>query len=307
MTKLEWCRANAPDSFNGLSDDELLQAMEPMIHSGFVDVPDFDTEEADVSDAYSVLMSKMDKIVLMLVREYGNKLAFKGGYMLSKLLGGTARQTTDIDFSISDSELYKSLIQSFTSVGDLLVAEGYIDRYVVKDVIERFRSGGMDMYSANGDKILGIDVGWHDIYFGTTSTDIKITSVNAFTVERMLSDKVTAILSRKRFRRPKDIYDVYCLTNVFDYDSTLVADFILKRTEGAGAEWGNYPFTEVVLREYEKAYNSLNVRAVTKTYFDKPEFDKVMQRFDLICSKLLYPDLRPIWDHTKEVFVECRQ
>lgn len=50
-----------------------------MIHSGFVDVPDFDTEEADVSDAYSVLMSKMDKIVLMLVREYGNKLAFKGG------------------------------------------------------------------------------------------------------------------------------------------------------------------------------------------------------------------------------------
>lgn len=165
----------------------------------------------------------------------------------------------------------------------------------------------MDIYSANGDKILGIDVGWHDIYFGTTSTDIKITSVNAFTVERMLSDKVTAILSRKRFRRPKYIYDVYCLTNVFDYDSTLVTDFILKRTEGAGAEWRNYPFTEVVLREYEKAYNSLNVRAVTKTYFDKPEFDKVMQRFDLICSKLLYPDLRPIWDHTKEVFVECRQ
>lgn len=123
MTKLEWCRANAPDSFKGLSDDELLQAMEPMIHSGFVDVLDFDTEEADVSDAYSVLMSKMDKIVLMLVREYGNKLAFKGGYMLSKLLGGTAHQTTDIDFSISDSELYKSLIQSFKSVGDLLVAE----------------------------------------------------------------------------------------------------------------------------------------------------------------------------------------
>lgn len=73
--------------------------------------------------------------------------------MLSKLLGGTAHQTTDIDFSISDSELYKSLIQSFKSVGDLLVAEGYIDRYVVKDVIERFRSGGIDMYSANGDKI----------------------------------------------------------------------------------------------------------------------------------------------------------
>ena len=94
------------------------------MQSGFVDVPDFNTEEADVGDAYSVLMSKMDKIVLILVREYGNKLAFKGGYMLSKLLGGTARKTTDIDFSISDSELYKSLIQSFTSVGDLLVAEG---------------------------------------------------------------------------------------------------------------------------------------------------------------------------------------
>lgn len=41
--------------------------------------------------------------------------------MLSKLLGGTARQTTDIDFSISDSELYKSLIQSFKSVGTCLL------------------------------------------------------------------------------------------------------------------------------------------------------------------------------------------
>lgn len=58
------------------------------------------------------------------------------------------------------------------------------------------------MYSANGDKILGIDVGWHDIYFGTTSTDIKITSVNAFTVERMLSDKVTAIFVTEALQTP---------------------------------------------------------------------------------------------------------
>lgn len=87
MPKLEWCRANAPDSFKSLSDDELLQAMEPMMQSGFVDVPDFDTEEAAVGDDYSVLMSNMDKIVLMLVREYGNKLAFKGGLHAVKVIG----------------------------------------------------------------------------------------------------------------------------------------------------------------------------------------------------------------------------
>ena len=65
----------------------------------------------------------------------------------------------------------------------------------------------------------------------------------------------------------------------------------LKRTERAGVEWRNYPFTEIVLREYAKAYNALNVRAVTKTYFDKPEFDKVMQRFDdvILISVLVVP------------------
>lgn len=303
MTKLEWCRANAPDSFKGLSDDELLQAMEPMVHSGFVDVPDFDTEEAAVGDAYSVLMNKMDKIVLMLVQEYGSNIAFKGGYMLCKLLGRPARQTTDIDFNISNSELYQSLMHSFEQVGNMLVADGYITRYVVKETIERFKSGGMDMYDESGRKVLGIDVGWHDIYFGTTTTNIDIAAVNAFTVERMLSDKVTAILSRKRFRRPKDIYDLFCITNVFDFDAALVNDFILKRTDGVGAEWRNFPFNETVLREYEKAYNSLDITTVTKTHREKPEFREVISRFDTVCWKLRQPDLEMYWDHNKTIFI----
>lgn len=303
MTKLEWCREHVPEALKALSDEDLLQAMAPMLSNGFIETPDLVDESEPEADAYSVLMSKMDEIVLMLVREYGSKLAFKGGYMLCKLLGRPARQTTDIDFSINNSELYQSLIKSFTHVGDKLVEDGYIVRYVVKDVIERFRSGGMDMYDESGRKVLGIDVGWHDIYFGTTATNIGITDVNAFTVERMLSDKVTAILSRKRFRRPKDIYDLFCITNVFDFDATLVNDFIVKRTEGAGAEWRNFPFDEIVLREYEKAYNSLDITTVTKTHREKPDFREVISRFDTVCWKLRQPDFEMYWDHTKTIFI----
>ena len=297
MTKLEWCRENAPDALKGLPDDELLQYMQRTLNNDAIDKPQFDD-----NDEYADLMSMMDYMVLVLLREFGNKVAFKGGYMLSKLLPNVSRQTTDIDFSIQTSDLYVDLLNTFEEIGEHFVDKGMIARYEIKPEIREFMSGGMNMYSADGSKKLGIDVGWHDITFGTTSVKLDVGDVNAFSVERMLSDKITAILYRKRFRRPKDIYDLYCITNCFDFDATLVNDYIIRRTNGAVAEWRNLPFTEVVLREYGKAYNSLDIRAVSKKRFEKPLFTTVMERFDCICYKLRNPDLMMQWKHTTATF-----
>lgn len=308
MTKLEWCRANASPAIQQLSDDEVLKYMSSTYDK-------FCVNKEEITDDLThtkrnPINKQMDIMVKILCRHFGDRLAFKGGYMLTKLMPETARQTTDIDFSIQNSELYQELISVMKRIGDEFVERGFIASYTVKDVLEKYRSGGMDMFDETGRKVLGIDIGWHDITFGTTTTTVDIGNINAFTVERMLADKVTAILSRKRFRRPKDIYDLYCITNCFDFDVKLVKEYIFKRTEGVGADWCNFPFNDTVINEYAKAYSSLKLNSIVRDkVLPKPAFEDVMQRFDTISLALNDTDnCFNYWDHTKLYFskeAEC--
>lgn len=297
MTKLEWCRQHAPDAIKNYSDADLLEAM-----SSSYDM--FCTEKEDVDVLESVEPSSpMDYMVLELVKEFGDKLAFKGGYMLTKLIPDSARQTADIDFSIESSELYHSLINAMERIGDHFISINYISSYRIKPTIERRMSGGMDMFDTTGKKILGIDIGWHDLHFGTTTTKIDICELRAFEVERMLADKITAILSRKRFRRPKDLYDLYCITNCFNFDANKVNEYILLRTEGAGADWQNFPFSEDIEREYRRAYNSLNVVSQRdNVQLEKPIFEDVFERFQVIGRRLLNVDGYNLWNSERCIF-----
>lgn len=300
MTKLEWCRSNAPKAIQHLCDDEIVEYMSKAYD-------DFCNEKEPLVDneELNTINSDLDFIVLTLVRMFGTKLAFKGGYMLTKLIPGSARQTTDIDFSIQNSELYQELLVAMQKIGDELVRRGHIARYVIKPEVRERMSGGMDMYSVSGEKILGIDIGWHDITFGTTLTSINIGEVNAFSVERMLADKIVAILSRKRFRRPKDIYDLYCITNCCDFEAKLVNEYILRRTDGVGAEWNNIPFNSDVSREYEKAYNKLTLQSIIKEHdLKRPDFNLVIERLYSICRVVEVPvNCCTHWSHERGYFI----
>ena len=292
MTK--WCQANALKSLDDKVD--VLQVMKDAYSANNSDNNDILLEEPNMINGY------MDVMVIRLVRTFGDKLAFKGGYMLTKLMPKFARQTTDIDFSIQSSELYNSLINEMDEIGEDFISKGYISSYRIKKSIEKHMSGGMDMYDISGRKVLGIDIGWHDITFGTVVTSIDIGDINAFSIERMLADKITAILSRKRFRRPKDVYDLYCISNCFDFDLQLVNEYILRRTEGKGAEWDNYPFSEQVLIEYRKAYDKLSLNSMYKgVTLQKPRFEDVMSRFSNICESLM-AGVTGNWNHEKEIF-----
>lgn len=295
MTKLEWCRAHAPEALKSMDDAELLDLMSEAYELFCNDKETIDQSELE-SVEYNPVNSQMDYMVLELVREFGDRLAFKGGYMLTKLMPDIARQTTDVDFSIQDTALYQCLIKSMERIGEHFKSIGECSSYKIKQEITPTMSGGMDIYDAFGRKFLGIDVGWHDITYGTTTVSIDICDLRAFEVERMLADKISAILSRKRFRRPKDLYDLYCITNCFDFDANKVNDYILYRTQGAGADWQNYPFNEVVEHEYQHAYESLKVESIAVGYTTvKPSWDTVYGRFNTIAKMLREKYINSYW------------
>lgn len=298
MTKLEWCRANAPEAFKD-ADDEFLLAMMSSSYDKFCIYKEVQVESA--TEELNEENNYLDKMVQRLINVFGDNLAFKGGYMLTKLMSEYARQTTDIDIGIQTSEIYQDVLETMRSIGDEFISLGYIERYTLTNAIQQHMSGGMDMYDTTGRKVLGIDVSWHDLSYGLTTTTISVGNVTAFTVERMLSDKIRAVLSRKRFRRVKDIYDIFCLTNCFDFDANKIIEFLNK---GNPPEWNNFPFDESVIQEYEKAYNKLRLVSIVKRKeLTKPSYSSVLSRFNTICYKLLDMDSECMWSHKDCTFL----
>ena len=243
-----------------------------------------------------------DYIVLELAREFGNKLAFKGGYMLTKLIAESARSTVDVDFSIITDEIYEEIKVRLSAICDKFISDGIIDSYEIKQEIFPRRSGGVVMYK-DGVNVMGVDVGWHDLTYGVTTYNIDGHDIQGFTVDRMISDKITAILSRKRFRRAKDLYDVYVISSSFNVDMASVMECIRNREESSGTltEWSNYPFTEVILKEYKKAYDSLVIESVyMDRLVEKPTFEEVYERFSTFVECLLR-DVDFVWDYSRRM------
>lgn len=210
-------------------------------------------------------------IVFLCSRLKSVRMAYKGGYVLMKIIPGKARYSHDIDFSIDNEEQYEIVKEVLFELGNSLVEQNIIDSFDVKDTITPTSSGGIKLHRADEKKVdLGIDIGWHDISFGIQSWSILGNDVERFTVERMLSDKLSAIYSKKRFRRAKDLYDVFIITNSCNINPDTLKEFIKRR----GIDWDASPFRDNVLVEYSKAYAKLAIKSHIGASIEKPSFDE---------------------------------
>lgn len=219
----------------------------------------------------------LDYMVLVLARNMTCEAAFKGGYMLNKILGEHSRRTRDIDFSIARKKDYEEIKMILRSIGEKFVQSGYISRYEIKEDIAERCSGGIEMYNESTGLKIGVDVGLHNISYGLQDYDLGFATVHGFTAERMLADKLIAISTRKRFRRVKDIYDFYAITNFFDVDLQLLKEFTELR---GGAEWEHIPFKEDVIEQYEYAWEKLELRnPIVSAKLEKPLFADVLDRY----------------------------
>ena len=243
----------------------------------------------------------LDYMVLVVCRRLQTTKAFKGGYLLNQLLGEQSRMTSDIDFSISDEEGYEQVKVILEDIAQAFTEKGLISEYKIKPTITPTSSGGIDFYNETGAKILGVDVGLHSLEWGVTSYNFDLTDMEGFTVERMLSDKLIAILSRKRFRRTKDLYDFWVITNNFDFDYNKLREFIAKR---GNAEWDNIPFSDTILTEYAKAWNKLRLQSVTNHVIPKPEFMDALQRFYYVALAIKGNEVHNYWSHKELHFKE---
>lgn len=238
----------------------------------------------------------LDYMVLVISREAGCNLAFKGGWMLNQLMQNS-RLTSDVDFSIEDKGVYEHIKNVLLRIAEGFKSDGIIADYRIRESISEHNSGGIDMYDSMGARILGVDVGCHNLGYGIREYNLNWATIDGFEIERMLADKLIAILSGKRYRRTKDLYDFYAMAGQFDFSARKLREYIDLR---GGAEWDNIPFSDEVLREYEKAWSKLVLVSADNTgIIEKPDFMLAVSRFNVVALYVKNDNCTRQWNHIK--------
>lgn len=227
-------------------------------------------------------MSLLDKLLLQLLEKIDELLVFKGAYMLSKILP-SSRMTHDIDLSMLTQKEYEKIKPKLADIGEYFIQKDLADGYQVLELVQNKKSGGLRIKNKIGKNIIGVDISVQDLTYGVKKEDIKIAIVDSYCVERMLSDKLYVILSQKRYRRTKDLYDLYNITNFIDIDYALLKECICKRGYDEYL-FDNIPFSEEDILKYINSWNKLRVRDVdTGMEKNKPDIGKVLCRlYDFI-------------------------
>lgn len=220
-----------------------------------------------------------------------NEMYLKGNILLNKLIGANTRTTKDLDFSIINKEIYESILKPRLELFGNTILEKDIEAcsFEIKELSER-KSGGIIIKDEKNSTLYGIDIslGTKSIY-EVTSYEFSGKHVQGSTINKIIADKCLATLSRSRFRRIKDFYDLYVIcSNNIEYDIDIVKQIMIKKKgiEEVETLLNNFPFNLEVLTQLKNIWDTkFSLETRTETY-KKPEFTDLLNVISVIYNNL---------------------
>lgn len=179
--------------------------------------------------------------------KYAENLVLKGGLFIYSLTDFDSRVTVDIDFLLrkipNTPEQLKTILEDIVTVN---TGNDFIT-FEIKDVApiaitKKYAGIGAAVfaYIKNTKTPFSIDFGVGDIIvpkqekrkIPTQLSDFEAPTVNTYSVETTIAEKIDAILSLMEFSsRMKDYYDIYYLANKFDFDGAVLTEALRKTFE----------------------------------------------------------------------------
>ena len=176
--------------------------------------------------------------------KYAENLVLKGGLFLYSLTNFDSRVTVDVDFLLrqvpNTAEQLKSLLEEIITVptgNDFITFE-------IKDVApitiaKKYVGIGASIVARikNTRTPFSIDFGVGDVIvpkqekrqIPTQLPDFESPTVNTYSVETTVAEKLDAILSLMEFSsRMKDYYDIYYIAKKFDFDGKVLTEALRK-------------------------------------------------------------------------------
>lgn len=194
--------------------------------------------------------------------EYAENLVLKGGLFIYSLTDFDSRVTVDVDFLLrkipNTPEQLKVILEKIIAVdtgNDFVTFE-------IKDiapiaVAKKYAGIGASIIARikNTKTPFGIDFGVGDVIvpyqekrnLPTQLPDFNSPTVNTYSIETTIAEKLDAILSLMEFSsRMKDYYDIYYLANKFDFDGKVLAEALEKTFENRGHTFTVEQFEQVM-------------------------------------------------------------
>lgn len=194
--------------------------------------------------------------------KYAENLVLKGGLFIYSLTDFDSRVTVDVDFLLrqipNTPEQLKSVLEEIIATppgNDFITFE-------IKDiapiaVAKKYAGIGASVVARikNTKTPFSIDFGVGDVIvpkqekrkIPTQLSDFDAPTVNTYSLETTIAEKIDAILSLMEFSsRMKDYYDIYYLANKFDFDGATLTKALKKTFENRGHSFTIEQFEQVM-------------------------------------------------------------
>ena len=194
--------------------------------------------------------------------KYAENLVLKGGLFIYSLTDFDSRVTVDVDFLLrqmpNTPEQLKTVLEEIiaTPTGNDFIT------FEIKDVApiavaKKYAGIGASVVARikNTKTPFSIDFGVGDVIvpkqekrkIPTQLSDFDAPTVNTYSLETTIAEKIDAILSLMEFSsRMKDYYDIYYLANKFDFDGATLTEALKKTFENRGHSFTVEQFEQVM-------------------------------------------------------------
>ena len=182
--------------------------------------------------------------------KYAENLVLKGGLFLYSITNFDSRVTVDVDFLLRSMP---NTPEQLEAILNEIIAEDTGNDFITFEIRSVTPIAVAKKYAGIGASIIarikntktpfGIDFGVGDVIvpyqekrkLPTQLPDFNSPTVNTYSIETTIAEKLDAILSLMEFSsRMKDYYDIYYLANKFDFDGKVLAEALEKTFENRG-------------------------------------------------------------------------
>ena len=176
--------------------------------------------------------------------QYAENLVLKGGLFIYSVTNFDSRVTVDVDFLLRNLPNTPEQLQTVIETIISTPTNNDFVNFEIKDiapiaVAKKYADIGVSLVARikNTKTPFSIDFGVGDVIvpkqekrrIPTQLDDFTAPTVNTYSLETTIAEKIDAILSLMEFSsRMKDYYDIYYLANKFDFDGKMLTEALSK-------------------------------------------------------------------------------
>ena len=245
---------------------------------------------------------------------YAENLVLKGGLFIYTLTNFESRATVDIDFLLRQ---FPGTIEDIKRMVDEIIAVDSGNDFIT------FSSRGFETispqrkYTGVSFQLVGqikntrtpfdVDFGVGDVIVPSSQKrtipvqldGFDVPEILTYSLESTIAEKFDALLQRLELTsRMKDIYDIYYLSSMFDFDGRALQQAVFETLQNRGTSYEKDSFDRVIALSVNKEIQTRWRQYLRRMKMPELQLDDVMERVDCL--------LRPVWEamiHEEELLL----